>query len=207
MEVFEAVRTRRSIRKFRSDAVPRETILRLLEAANLAPSASNRQSWMFLVVDRPTLDRMAGVLGGSFQERLAEVGWTAMNEGIKNLPIPVAGSGGKVEGLGDFYRTLGGAPVAVVVHVKKSANAWIWKNNVCDASAAIENLILAAWSEGLGSCWMTGPLMKREPEIKAFLGIPEEREIVGIVPLGVPAEVPQSPPKRDVGSRVAWFGE
>ncbi len=205
--MYEAVRTRRSIRTFRNDAIPRETILRLLEAANLAPSASNRQSWMFLVVDRQALDRMAGLLDGSFKERLAEVGWTAMHEGIKNLPIPVTASNDKVEGLGDFYRTLGGATVAVVVHVKKSANAWVWKNNVCDASAAIENLILAAWSEGLGTCWMTGPLMKREPEIKAFLGLPEEREIVGIIPVGVPAEVPPSPPKRDVGSRVAWFGE
>ena len=187
MELYEVVKTRRSVRKFKGDVIPRDTILRILEAANLAPTASNRQPWMFLIISRSSLDRMYEVMDRSFKERIEEVGREALNEGIKNLPIPVNNSSDKAEGLKEFYRTLGGAPIAIVVYVDKSMDSWMWKNNICDASAAIENLILAAWSEGIGSCWMTGPLKKKESEIKSFLEIPSHKEIVGIIPIGIPA--------------------
>jgi len=50
MDIFEVIRTRRSIRKFRSEPVPKEKLLRILEAANMAQIASNRQPWNFLWV-------------------------------------------------------------------------------------------------------------------------------------------------------------
>ena len=50
MDVHEAIRTRCSVRQYRSDAVPEESLLRVLEAARLAPSSSNRQEWRFIVV-------------------------------------------------------------------------------------------------------------------------------------------------------------
>ena len=206
MELYEAIKTRRSVRKFKNDIISRDKILRILEAANLAPTASNRQPWMFLIIKRSSLDRMYEVMDRSFKERLEEVGREALNEGIKNLPIPVDTSCDKIEGLNEFYRTLGGAPIAIVVYVDKVVDPWMWKNNICDASAAIENLILAAWSEGIGSCWMTGPLKKKETEIKAFLKIPKNKEIVGIIPIGIPAHTPGTPLKQDIMEKVNWFG-
>ncbi|HJA76341.1 MAG TPA: nitroreductase family protein [Candidatus Desulfovibrio gallistercoris] len=60
MEFFEALRTRRSIRKYTAEPVAQEDVRVMLEAAMLAPSASNRQPWHFVVVDdRATLDRIA----------------------------------------------------------------------------------------------------------------------------------------------------
>jgi len=206
MELYKAIKTRRSVRKFKSAAIPKENILRILVAANLAPTASNRQPWNFLIVNRSSLDQMYEVLDQSFKERVEEIGREALNEGIKNLSIPVDRSKNKVEGLNEFYRSLGGAPIAIVVYVDKEKDLWQWKNNICDASAAIENLILAGWSEGIGSCWMTGPLKKKEKEIKIFLGIPEDKEIVGIIPIGIPAYTPKIPPKEDIRSKVKWFG-
>ena len=50
MDVHEAIRTRWSVRNYRSDAIPEESLLRVLEAARLAPSSSNRQEWRFAVV-------------------------------------------------------------------------------------------------------------------------------------------------------------
>jgi len=206
MELYKAIKTRRSVRKFRGDAIPKDKILRVLEAANLAPTASNRQPWNFLIVSRSSIDQMHEIMDRSFKERLEEIEKTVMAERIKNLSIPINKSNDKVEGLNEFYRTLGGAPMAIVVYVDKENDLWQWKNNICDASAAIENLILAAWSEGIGSCWMTGPLQKKEKEIKAFLGIPEDKEIVGMIPIGLPAYTPRIPPKEDIRSKVKWFG-
>ena len=206
MDLYEIIKTRRSVRKFKNEAIPKEKILRILEAANLAPTASNRQPWNFLIVNRFSLDQMYEIMDRSFRERVEEIGGAVMNERIKNLSIPVNKSNDKVEGLNEFYRTLGGAPMAIVVCVDKETDPWQWKNKICDASAAIENLILAAWSEGIGSCWMTGPLQKKEKEIKAFLRIPEDKEIVAIIPIGIPAFKPKSPPKEDIRSKVKWFG-
>ncbi len=205
MELYEAIRSRRSVRKFTGEIIPDDKILKLLEAAHWAPTASNRQPWHFIVVRRSGLDRMFEIMDRSFGERVAEVGRETLAERISDLPIPVDPSGDKVKGLNEFYRTFGGAPVAVVVYVEKMADPWLWKNNLYDAAAAIENLLLAAWAEGVGSCWMTGPLQKKEPEIRSFLGIPDDKEIVGIVPLGVPAHHPKIPPKEDVRKKITWF--
>lgn len=51
MEVFEAIKSRRSIRTYKSEPVPEDKINKLLEASRLAPSASNRQNWKFLIVN------------------------------------------------------------------------------------------------------------------------------------------------------------
>jgi nitroreductase len=54
MDVYEAIRTRKSVRAFLEKDVPEQVISRLLEAVRLAPSASNRQEWRFVVVRDPT---------------------------------------------------------------------------------------------------------------------------------------------------------
>jgi nitroreductase len=206
MEVYDAIRTRRSIRKFYSDPIPKEKILGLLEAANMAPTATNRQAWNFLVVSRAYLDQMRGILDSSFKERLSEIGKRDWEEKIKNLPIPLENeSEGKVEGLYRFHKSLGSAPFAIVVYVDKESDPWQWKNNICDAAAAIENLLLTACSDGLGACWMTGPLKKKEAEIREFLGIGADKEIVSIIPIGKPAYSPPPPPKVDVKSKTKWL--
>ena len=114
MEVKEAIKTRRSVRKYKAKSVSKETILELLGAANLAPSATNRQPWEFVVVHRSYLDRLDQILREAFTERVASVSEGTMRQAIKELSIPVDESGDKLKGLGYFYRTLGNAPVAII---------------------------------------------------------------------------------------------
>jgi nitroreductase len=206
MELKAVIKTRRSVRKYKSKPVPRETISELLGAANLAPTATNRQPWEFVVVHRSYLDRLDQVLREAFAERVASVSEETVRQAIKDLPIPVDESGDKLKGLGHFYRTLGGAPVAIAVSVPKETDPWTWKNNISDASAAIENLLLAAWDKGLGTCWLTGPLKTRADMIASFLGIAEDREIVAVVALGYPDHKPAMPPKKDVNQKTSWLG-
>jgi nitroreductase len=206
MELENAIKTRRSVRKYKSKSVPKESISEILEAANLAPSATNRQPWEFMVVHRSYLDRLDQLLREAFAGRVAGISEDTMRQAIKDLPIPVDESGDKLKGLGHFYRTLGGAPVAIVVSVPKETDPWIWKNYISDASAATENLLLAAWDKGLGTCWLTGPLKTRADMIASFLGISENREIVAIVALGYPDHKPTMPPKQDVNQKVRWIG-
>jgi nitroreductase len=206
MDVQEAIRTRRSVRRYKSQEVSKEIILDLLKAAGLAPTATNRQPWEFVVIHRSYLDRLDKVLSEAFAERVSSVGEDYMRKAVKGISFPDDESHDKVKALGHFYRTLGGAPVAIVVCVPKDEDPWIWKNNISDASAATENLILAAWDQGLGTCWLTGPLKARAEAIASLLNIADDREIVAIVALGYPGHHPTMPPKHDIAKKIRWIG-
>lgn len=205
MDVQKAIETRRSIRKFKKTPIKDDIIFKILEAANLAPTAGNNQPWEFMILDRSILEKISKITNQSFEDRLQQINRSDFNEKLKNLPIPKTRKEDKVEALNRFYKTLGGAPLAILVYVEKEKDPWQWKNNICDASAAIENLLLAAWNEGLGSCWMTGPLKTKDKQIKSYLGIPQSKEIVGIIPIGIPAHNPRMPPKVNVRSKIIWF--
>jgi nitroreductase len=206
MDVKTAIQTRRSVRKYKRTPVPKELVLELLEAANLAPTATNRQPWEFVVVHRSYLDRLEQTLKEAFHERVASVGEEAMRRAITGLSLPEDASGDRLKGLGTFYRTLGGAPIAIGVCLPREKDPWVFKNNISDSAAAIENLLLAAWDKGLGTCWMTGPLKGKADTIASFLGVPEDRELVAIVSLGYPDHQPPRPPKKDVAAKTRWLG-
>ena len=71
------------------------------------------------------------------------------------------------------------APLAIALVIEGAKNPYI------DATRAAECLTLAAWAEGIGSCWVGGI---DRPKVKEFLGIPEEAELVTIIPFGYPTD-------------------
>jgi len=150
MDVFEAIRTRRSIRRYEKKPVEKEKLLKILEAARLAPSAVNFQPWSFIVVTDPKV-----------KENLK----AAYNQ--------------------DWFIS---APV-IIVACAFPERAWVrrdgeeyWK---VDVAIAMQTLILAAWNEGLGTCWIGA---FREEETKKALGIPPNVRVIAMTPLGYPAE-------------------
>jgi nitroreductase len=75
---------------------------------------------------------------------------------------------------------------AIIAVVMDPSSRW-W---VEDGSAAVENMLVASTALGYGSCWLEGYTLPREEEFKALLGIPEDRRLLTLVPIGVPAESP-----------------
>jgi nitroreductase len=158
MDTFEAIRTRRSIRKYTNAGIPRAHLEQIVDAGRLAATGSNRQPWDFIVVTDKTV--LAGL-----QPAGAWIGLAA----------------------------------AVVAVVLDPASRW-W---VEDGSAAIENMLLAAAALGYGGCWVEGDALPREEQFKTLLGVPPERRILALVPLGVPAENP-SREKKPLGTVLHW---
>jgi nitroreductase len=76
-----------------------------------------------------------------------------------------------------------GAIIAVVLD--PSSRWWLE-----DGSAAVENMLIASTALGYGSCWLEGYTLPREEEFKQLLGIPEEKRLLTLVPIGVPTEWP-----------------
>ncbi|SDF83497.1 nitroreductase family protein [Sporolituus thermophilus] len=180
MDIYDVIKQRRSIRKYKADMVPRELVLKVLAAANWAPSGMNEQSWEFLVV------------GGSKLDELRDVCREVIN---LRLP-PEAERTEQQKAFAHWYSTLGGAPLAVVQCCPRESDPARRKMVLESMAAAFQNLLLAATAEGLGTCWMTGPLAKQD-KLHAILDIPESKEIVAVTPLGYPAETPAPVPRKD----------
>lgn len=190
MDLITAIKSRRSCRKYKKDMVPREKIQRILEAANWAPSGRNWQQWEFLVVTGEKRDKIAEVYG-----RIVAAKW----------PDPKSRTPAQ-ESFLEWAETLGDAPVVIVALTKKDPDPNVRKMNLESVSAAFQNLLLAAYAEGLGTCWMTGPL-RREEELKQLLDVNEDLEIVALTPVGYPLEWPD-PPVRidpDLKHKVRWM--
>jgi nitroreductase len=187
MELAEAIKGRRSIRKFKAQSVPREKLEKILEMAIWAPSGMNRQDWYFVVVQGPKRGELLKIFGSAF-----EIFRPRLEKVFADKPKIV-------EGMRLFFQTYGGAPVFILAYAGKgSADQW----DTNSTAVALENLMLAACAEGLGTVWTDGILVK-EAEINALMGI-EGRKLVAVLPVGYPDEIPRVPPRRE--GRVQWVG-
>lgn len=194
MDFFEVVKRRRSIRRYKPEPVPREDILKILDAANWAPSAINLQPWEFLVVSADKKRELGKSYGKVADEYTKH--WDAEPDKAF-MPRQY---------FMEFANAYGDAPVVIVVLSEAHSDPRYQKALLESASAAMENMLLAATALGLGSCWMTGPL-EDEKYLRKALSIPDDREIVAISPIGYPAETPAPRPRRDpdLTHKVRWL--
>ncbi|MCS6862920.1 MAG: nitroreductase family protein [Abditibacteriales bacterium] len=72
-----------------------------------------------------------------------------------------------------------------------------------DGSAATQNILLAAWAHGIGSCWVAGDKKAYAEPIRQLLGLPEHYKLVSLIPLGYPADVPPKD-KRPLADVLHW---
>lgn len=194
MDFFEVIKKRRSIRRYKPDAVKRQAIEKILDAANWAPSGMNLQQWEFIVVSKDRIN----LLANNYLELVEE-----FTKGWDNTPGTRLVSRDEIL---KFAANYGNAPHIIVVLTDKSDDPNYQKAHLESASAAMENMLLAATALGLGTCWMTGPL-RDEKSLRHLLEIPDDKEMVAVTPLGYPAIIPQ-PVKRidpDLIKKVRWL--
>ena len=90
------------------------------------------------------------------------------------------------------------AAAVIAVVIDPSAEFWLE-----DGSAAVENMLIASTALGYGSCWLEGDTLPLEEQLKAVLGIPKERRLLTLVPVGVPAEWPEKE-KKPLDEVIHW---
>jgi len=162
MDVFEAIRDRRSVRKYKAEPVPDNLVKKLLEAAVWAPSGSNIQPWNFIVIkDRKVLDMVRKISPGYF----------------------------------------GDAPLAILVCSDKERAFKLGGElgrdylSVAGCAAAVQNMLLAAYASGLGTCVVKS---FSSTAIKHILEIPTEIEPELLVIVGYPDQSPKPPSRRQL---------
>jgi nitroreductase len=186
MNIDKAISGRRSTREYTTEAVDEKVIRRLISAAAKAPSAVNQQPWTFTVIrDQGLLDRIS-------REAKAYM--------LKTMPAGTQSghfhSSLNDENLQIFYH----APVLVLI----SGNApgqWI----IEDCALAAENLMLSAYADGLGTCWIGfAQSFLNTPEGKHALGLPAEWTPVAPIIIGHPKSAPVPVVHKE--PEIRWIG-
>jgi nitroreductase len=196
-ETLKTIRDRHSVRTFTKDEVPDEEISALLHAANAAPSAHNQQAWRFIILrgDKKTgLAQLVTAESASFPRPAAALLRMAAKS-ILSAPVVIA-----VANTGDLIRH--GTELFQVE--KETAHDFFRTMEIQSSAAAVENLLLAATSLGLGTVWL-GVLYLIKNEVLRFLGEPQG-EFMAVVPVGRPARVGGGPKKVPVEMKVRSLG-
>ncbi len=169
MDLYQVLHDRRSVRKYKSDPVPEEKLIRILEAARIAPSWSNMQCWRFIIVRDPET-----------KKQLAE------SMPAKNPAVRAVGET---------------APLVIVVCAdpQESGHQDGKSYYLLDAGLAMQQLMLAAHAEGLGTCWVA---WFDEEKARKACAIPEQYRVVALSPLGVPEKMPSARPRKELSEIV-----
>ncbi|WP_413576541.1 nitroreductase family protein [Bdellovibrio sp. HCB290] len=196
-EFYQLLASRKSIRKFKPDAVPKDVIERLLGAAMEAPSGKNRQNWRFFVVTGKKRDEYI---------QYSQKSWLGIKDVLQQRLKPSLYSFTE-----RFFYTLGDAPVLLFAYSHNDSEER-YHTSIGSVYMAVENLNLACLVEGLGCCTMGAPLEIKE-EVDKFLGVdklPEyqrgELELLCGVVIGYPDHNPPKAP-RQIEGRITWISE
>ncbi len=145
MDALEAIRRRRSVRRYTGEDIPRLHLEQIVDAGRLAATGYNRQPWHFVVVtERKMIQRLT--VAAEWMDKAAAI-------------------------------------IALVLD--PTTEFWLE-----DGAAAVENMLIAATALGYGACWLEGDTLPLEDTLKELLGVPEEKRLLTLVPVGVPAEQP-----------------
>lgn len=177
-DFFEIIASNRAIRRFRPDLVSDESLQRILAAAICAPSGSNRQNWRFLVLRDPVVRaRVGGLYGEGFREYIPE-----RMKAMPDTPhSPVFQSALYLAEHMDHE-----PPVLIMACLERLDPAPANRTSGSSIYPAVQNLMLAARALGLGTC-LTTLHLRREAQIKEYLGIPDNVDTYALLPLGYPA--------------------
>ena len=177
MDAIDAIQRRTSVRRYRPDAVSRETIERLLDCAVRAPNHKLTEPWRF------------AVLTGAAKTRLAEI---RAGHRLRKSDDPTSEeAGARAE---KARRETLGSPAIIVIMARTDEDEITREEDYAAVMMATANLMTAAQSLGLGTYLKTGGVM-RDPALAELVGLPEGYRVVGVMSLGYPAD-PEAPRRR-----------
>ena len=173
MDVFQLIKERRSIPRFKPDPVPRDVIEMMLEAATWAPNHHLTEPWEFYVL-----------------EGAAREGFAAIRRRFRRTLFPDPEAPAAQKAAAKIYQDTLATPVIIIVTTRVSADPAVNEDDYAATFCAIQNMLLVAASRGVGTYPRTGGLIY-DPALRAFLNLSPERRVASVVYVGYPAVVPE----------------
>lgn len=196
--MLNAIKNRRSIRKYKSQEIPRSVIEEILQAGMLAPSSKNRQPWKFVVVTGQAKEEVLAVFEkGMEREKLAPLLYESTQY---------------IGGAAYTLKVMRQAPVLIFVvdttAVLVTQNLTVEERvtEICNTQsigAAIENMTLTATELGLGSLWICDTYFAHQ-ELNEWLDT--EGQLCAALAIGYADEAPSARPRRSMRDVVEWRG-
>jgi len=183
-DFFKIVKSRRSVRKFKSTPIPEEHITKILDAARSAPTSGNQQPWKFVVIqDKAKI--------GELKKECIAKSLSAFKKRKKPNEEELEAQRKKVK---EYFSGLLAAPVHIVVLTDNKSK---WPSyNEKDGALAAGYLILAARALGYGSVFITDSIS--EEITKKVCNIPSQYSRICFIPVGIPESWPEPPMKKDL---------
>ena len=183
MELAEALKTRRSVRRFTNEPISKTTVQSLLDFAPWVPNHHLTEPWRFIVIQGESLKELAVLRQQAVLKKRA---------GEPNAAI--RGEKAREE----FVQS------AVVIAVIQSLDPNPTRRDEDYAAMAMAtyNIMLAAWDQGIGSYWNTGPLVHDEA-VRSWLHLSPEERLIALIRLGRPELIPQAR-RTPLESRIQW---
>ncbi|SFL33177.1 Nitroreductase [Paenibacillus sp. 1_12] len=188
MNIWEAIRERRSIGRVKQDPIDREQIELLLEVAAWAPSHHMTEPWRFFVLT----GEGRGVLGQAYADIATEDAQGLEPEELESI---------RSKSRAKAFR----APLVIAIAVSPSTSPKVNRmEEFAAAHSAAQNMLLAAHALGLGAVWRSGDPMYHNRMKQAF-GLTESEELVGLIYIGYP-DMRQPIGKREsYASKTVWI--
>lgn len=185
-QVIETIMNRRSVRLYDSKKIPKEILQTIINAGNAAPSGGNAQNWRFVIVE----DK-------NFKDKLMSLAIPRYKKWMENAPEALIDVRKEIDAVCSdpiYYD----APIIVFV-IGSGMTSDLDTPMVC------ENIMLAARSLGIGSCWVYfGQLPLDDQEVRNALDLQKDEKVYGPILLGYPkGDFPESPQKKN--ALIKWI--
>ena len=175
MNVEEAIERRFSCRHFSDRKIPDEEIMKIINAARLAPSAHNRQNWTFMILKDEKKNQLSRIMLSLFDEDYSHFPSFCKTSKVSAKVIENASH--------------------AILCLKKKDDMWNTED-LLSIGAAIENMLLEATSKGFAALWIRDTFYT-EDKIKKAFNI-EEYDLVSVITLGYPAREEKQKPKKEI---------
>jgi nitroreductase len=181
-DIYELIKSRRSIRAYvPGKPVPPEVLDRILDAGTWAASGKNLQNWRLFVLTGSKRDEYL---------KHSQKSWLSLKDALEKRLKPSL-----YKFTERFFFTLGDAPVVIIAFAEIGPEDHP-QTQLGNVYLAVENMVLAAQSEGLGTCIMGAPL-EVEQDVRAFLGVSRaDWKLVCGLTIGYAAHSPPAPPRQ-----------
>ena len=190
MRILDVIKSRRSVREYLSRELSDKVFSRILEAARWAPSAHNAQPWRFVTIrDTVSKRRLAEAMANRWEKDMSK----------DNVPEEIREKLVKTS-----IERFTGAPIVIVAcltmkdmdkYQDRKRQKIEYVLAVQSLAAAIENILLAAYAEGLSSCWFCAPLFCQDT-VRKILNVPRCVEPQALITIGYSNDRPNPPPRK-----------
>lgn len=182
MNLAELMRSRRSIGTFKDEPVALELVQELLDSAVYAPNHRQTEPWRFVV------------LTGAARAEYASIRSAMVLDGMK-----AEDEEQRQQAADGTHRKFMGVPLYLLVTMQPHANPEIREEDYAACACVIQNFMLLAWEQNLGTCWKT---FKDDPRLRAFLGLDATEKVIGIIHVGYSAEEPRLTQRQPIHHRL-----